>query len=416
MNLQKLVEMSELAKQFGGQSNRRRDLFPRLLAHRDRTFPALLGPRGVGKTILLKQLHAASADSIYISVDTLDREVDLFEIIRQLSSEFRFKRFFLDEVHFLPTINQHLKMIFDTLSVEVTFTSSIALKLVESAYDLSRRVKLVSVPPFSYREFLSFNGYHVPAPLSWPELMRAEFGSEHIAGGARFREYLRGKNYPLSLDVTDVLGTLRSVLQKIISSDIPVLQNVQVSELALIEKTFQFIARSPVSDIGPSSVSRNVGITNYKAQQYLKLLEQAFVVHQVYPNGTNVLREPKVLLTLPFRLLELDEARAIGGLREDFAVECLSRTGMAFTYLKSQRGAKTPDYLVSHGAETFVVEIGGAGKTSQQFKNSPKDFQKIIFADELSASESDGDNQVIRRLPLFMLGYLESHIQNEGHL
>jgi predicted AAA+ superfamily ATPase len=159
-----------------------------------------------------------------------------------------------------------------------------------------------------------------------------------------------------------------------------------------------------------------VGITNYKAQQYLKLLEQAFVVHQVYPNGTNVLREPKVLLTLPFRLLELDEARAIGGLREDFAVECLSRTGMAFTYLKSQRGAKTPDYLVSHGAETFVVEIGGAGKTSQQFKNSPKDFQKIIFADELSASESDGDNQVIRRLPLFMLGYLESHIQNEGHL
>jgi predicted AAA+ superfamily ATPase len=406
MGLQRLIELSELAKQFGAKSSRRRDLFSTLIAHRDRTFPALLGPRGVGKTVLLKQLHAASADSIYISVDTLDREDDLFEIIRRLSTEFKFKRFFLDEVHFLPTINQHLKMIFDTLPVEIMFTSSIALKLVESAYDLSRRVKIVSVLPFSYREFLGFNGYAVPAPLSWAQLMHADFESKHIAGGAQFREYLRGKNYPLSLDVTDILGTLRSVLNKIISSDIPILRNIQVNELRLIEKTFQFIARSPVSDIGPSSVSRNVGITNYKAQQYLKLLEEAFVVRQIYPNGTNVLREPKVLLTLPFRLLELDETRAIGGLREDFAAECLARTGIEFSYLKSERGAKTPDYLVIHNGESFVVEIGGAGKSSKQFKNSPKDFRRVIFADEMIVSESSPDTLATKKLPLFMLGYL----------
>ena len=43
------------------------------------------------------------------------------------------------------------------------------------------------------------------------------------------------------------------------------------------------------------------------------LVEQAFVLQRIFPKGTNLLKEPKVLMALPYRLLfrELDDA--VGG-------------------------------------------------------------------------------------------------------
>jgi hypothetical protein len=42
--------------------------------------------------------------------------------------------------------------------------------------------------------------------------------------------------------------------------------------------------------------------------------------------------------------------------------------GYKFHYLKTKRGAKTPDYLVEHEKDRFVIEIGGKGKGREQFK------------------------------------------------
>ena len=42
--------------------------------------------------------------------------------------------------------------------------------------------------------------------------------------------------------------------------------------------------------------------------------------------------------------------------------------GYRFHYLKSKRGAKTPDFLVEQENESLVIEIGGKGKGREQFK------------------------------------------------
>jgi len=78
-------------------------------------------------------------------------------------------------------------------------------------------------------------------------------------------------------------------------------------------------------------------------------------------------------------------------------VEAMKQAGNRFQYLKSTRGAKTPDYLIQDAPTRLVVEIGGPGKGRQQFKGVQID-RKLVFA------HSPAPEGV--RLPLFLLGYL----------
>jgi predicted AAA+ superfamily ATPase len=115
-----------------------------------------VGPRGAGKTILLQQLAASTEDAIYISLDTLPRDVDLFSIVRELAEGYHYKKIFLDEIHFSDNGMGALKQIYDFLDVRVFFTSSVALRIRDSVYDLARRVSLHSLDYFSFREYLEF--------------------------------------------------------------------------------------------------------------------------------------------------------------------------------------------------------------------------------------------------------------------
>ena len=47
----------------------------------------------------------------------------------------------------------------------------------------------------------------------------------------------------------------------------------------------------------------------------------------ILPQGTNVLKEPKILMCLPYRLLYRDYQDCIGELREDFLVQTLKSKG-----------------------------------------------------------------------------------------
>jgi hypothetical protein len=102
-------------------------------------------------------------------------------------------------------------------------------------------------------------------------------------------------------------------------------------------------------------------------------------------------------MTPPTRLLHRDFDDAVGGLREDYFVETLKQAGIQLRYLKSTRGAKTPDYLIEDAHGKLAVEIGGPRKGRQQFKGVHID-RKIVFAHRPVPDRG--------RLPLFLLGYL----------
>ncbi len=274
---------------------------------------------------------------------------------------------------------------------------AIDLHLQQSAHDLSRRVRLVKLLPFSFREYLAFRHNEHVDSITLTDILDGKWNPEHMRAGIRFDAYLRGELMPFAVDDPDVLPLLRNILSTIIARDIPKVARLHTDELDSIHKLMEFIGRSSIDGVNYSTLSRNLGITKYKAEQYVALLEAAFVVQRVLPAGTNVLREPKILLSLLYRLLYRDYADAVGGLKEDFFAEAMRQSGIEFSYLKRTRGRKTREYLVDHAGEKLVIEIGGQGKGRAQFKGVTPD-RKLIF---VHAGRHDGMHR-----PLFLVGYL----------
>jgi uncharacterized protein len=397
LSLNRLVDLHELAKQESHKFEHTRFLFPRLVSDRGRHFTGIVGARGTGKTVLLRQYAIAHDDAFYLSADTLDRNDAPWELIRKLNQHYGFRTFLLDEIHFLENPTALLKQLYDFVDIRVLFSSSVALSMQSSAYDLSRRVRLLNLHGFSFREYLTFaQGISLP-PLEFEQIAAGQWTPEHLRAGRFFDDYLQGGILPFALEEPEPLGFLENIIEKVIHRDIPSVARLMVDELDSIQRLLRFVGRSTVDGINYSSLSRNLGITKYKAEQYVTFLEKAFILQQVFPAGTNVLREPKVLMTPPNRLLYRDLEDAVGGLREDYFVEAMKQSGIRFQYLKSTRGAKTPDYLIMDSPTKLAVEIGGPGKGRQQFKGVSID-RKIVFAH----SQVPGKG----RLPLFLIGYL----------
>jgi predicted AAA+ superfamily ATPase len=399
MDIKAVLELHDLAMRDAGNYPHTRQMLNELRQESGKHFTGILGPRGVGKTVLLKQLAAGDPSALYLSLDTLPRDQDVFELIKKMNLDYGMRRFFLDEVHFHPQIEAVLKKTYDFLDVRIVFTSSVALALNQSAHDLSRRIVLRTLNPFSFREYLFFkHGLQLDA-LTREQIFNQEWTPEHLrAGTLHFDAYLQGGLMPFALNEPAPLEILARILSTVIQKDIPAAAPLLTGELEIIAKLVAFIGRSAVDGINYTVLSKNLGITKYKAEQYLGLLERAFILQRVFPGGTGVLKEPKVLMAVPYRLLFRDLDDAVGGLREDFFAEMMRHSATPFQYLKNTRGAKTPDYLLDAetGANT-VIEIGGKGKGLTQFKEVEAG-RKYIF---VHSDRTDG----IRR-PLFMLGYL----------
>ncbi len=395
-DLTPLIELDRLARDEGKKYPKNRFLYEDVAAERGRHFTGITGPRGAGKTILLKQLALSLPDTFYLSLDTFTG--DLFEAVKALRDDLKIRTFLLDEVHVYSGFEEALKKIYDFLDVRVFFTSSMALSMYQSAHDLSRRVLLKILYPFSLREYVLFKYDQEPAGLAVDDIIEKRWDRTLMKTGAFFSEYLKGGVMPFALHEPEPLELLKNVLKTVIQKDIARVAKISVEEMDTITRLVSFIGKSGIDGINYSTLSKNLGITKYKAEQYTGLLEQAFVLHRVMPEGTGVLKEPKIVMALPYRLLYKPYEESIGGLREDFFVEAVKACGLDVRYLKSTRGAKTPDYVIA-GRKSIFFEIGGKGKGRQQFKGF-RAGRKIVLSDSF---ESGG----IKR-PLFLFGLLSS--------
>ncbi len=394
MNISHLIELDRLAREDGRHYPKKRKLIETLMTDRGEHFTGIVGPRGVGKTVILRQLALRQRDSFFISLDTL--QGNLFEIARTLRDTMKISLLLLDEVHAYPHFEAELKKIYDFLHLKVIFTSSTALAMYDTGYDLSRRVLLRALLPFSLREYAHFRHGQEFSDLTLRDLVDGTIPPDLFRAGEHFLPYIQGGLMPFSLREPQPLSLLKNILETIIRKDIPRIARLVTEELDKIESLVRFTGLSGVDGINYSSISQNVQITKYKASQYITLLERAFVLHQLFPAGTNVLKEPKIVMALPYRLLYRPLDEAVGGVREDFFVQAMKGAGRKLFYLKSKRGQKTPDYLV-RDSEDVVFEIGGRSKGRSQFKGVTVD-KKIVL--------TDGGEMTDTHRPLFLAGMI----------
>jgi len=372
--IEKLIHLDRLAREDGQKYPRKRFLFTQLkhLLTATSQMVAISGLRGTGKTVLLCQLANELDQSFYLSADTLPPRTDLFELANWLTGSLDIKYLIIDEIHALIEWQGQLKQIADFSGTRIIFTSSSSLELAEGRYDLSRRLTLQHLPLFSFREYLLFGKSVDVQVVTLDDILARpqDIYRQVYSYEPEFREFANLRALPACLD-SPLPSVVTAIVDKIIQKDLLATARLSGEDILQIRSVLLFLARAGIEGCSYSSISRNLGITKYKSQQYIALLQSASLIHIVLPYGANILPEPKILFTPVLRdnlAQGMDPDRLTGSIREEFFIHHILGANLTVNYLKSLRGQKLPDYLVFHKGKKIIFEIGGAGKGASQFK------------------------------------------------
>lgn len=359
------------------------------------------GARGVGKTTLLlqyiKQHFGNSPEALYVSLDNIwfseNRLSSLVDIFVKRGG----RHLFLDEVHKYPSWSQEIKNIYDDYpQLQVVFTGSSLLGILNARADLSRRAIIYRMQGLSFREYLGMYHHINLEIVSFEEILHDHTAiSSAILAKTKplkyFADYLRHGYYPFYLENPAQYDTkIGEVINMILEIELPLLRNVDVAYIQKIKQLLQIIASSAPFVPNITKLSERIGITRNTLIAYLLYLDEVRLVNSLYKEGHGIskLQKPdKLFLENTNMAYTLASGNTeIGNMRETFFVNQLS-------YLHHVDYALQGDFLIN---KEYLFEIGGKKKTNKQIKGIEGAF---IAADEIEYGAGN-------KIPLWMFGML----------
>ena len=285
----------------------------------------LMGPRRVGKTVLLHhaiaRLLAGSEygprDIGYISLDhPLYTRLSIDEAaveIRRASENLDGPRvLILDEIQYLADWERHLKAFVDIhpgVKCVVSGSAAAALRLKSMESGAGRFTDFL-LPPLTFHEYLDLRGIGglVECRPRHDEPDKHEYMTDDIAGLNRhFVDYLNFGGYPEAVsspairsDPARYIGA--DIVDKVLLRDLPSLYGIQdVQELNAL---FMTLAYNTAGELSLDALSQQSGVSKPTIRRYLEYLEAAFlikVVHRVDQNARRFKRANyfKVYVTTP---------------------------------------------------------------------------------------------------------------------
>ena len=296
--------------------------FERLVAQTDvRRAVVLMGPRRVGKTVLLHHviqhlLNGGRYDPRDIGFVSLDQPLytrmsieDVAQELREASAGAHMPRMlFIDEIQYLADWERHLKAFVDA-HPEVRCVASgsaaaaLRLKSVESG---AGRFTDFLLPPLTFHEYLDL--------LDKSDLVEygagasIEIAHEDIAElNGHFVDYINFGGYPeaalsstVRSDIARYIGA--DIVEKVLLRDLPSLYGIRdVQELNALFTTLAF---NTAGELSLEGLSQDSGVSKPTLKRYLEYLEAAFlikVVHRIDHNARRFKRATrfKVYVTTP---------------------------------------------------------------------------------------------------------------------
>ncbi|MGB3548949.1 MAG: ATP-binding protein [Saprospiraceae bacterium] len=237
----------------------------------------LLGPRRVGKTVLLQQLLTRTAES-YLLLHGEDQEV-----IQQLSyrSTQHYKNILgnislliIDEAQKIPEVGSVLKLMIDTIpGIKIIATGS-------SAFDLDK----FTGEPLTGRK-TTFNLF----ALSERELQQVETVFQRKAD---LRHRLIYGNYPELIHLSGNLQQadyLRELINSYLLKDILEFDLIRNSDKIL--QLLRLIAYQVGSEVSQNELAKQLGMSKNTVDRYLDLLSKVFIIHSVGAFSRNLRKE-----------------------------------------------------------------------------------------------------------------------------
>jgi predicted AAA+ superfamily ATPase len=356
----------------------------------------ITGGRGVGKTTLLLQYLSKSNfkrnESLYVSLDHIwFSKNSLLDLADQFSKAGG-KVLVLDEVHKYANWSKEIKNIYDFYpELQVIFTGSSLLEILNSAADLSRRAVLYSLRGLSFREFLNFDqGYDFPFYSLETILQQHQEIADEIIAQVKplqfWNQYLKHGYYPFYKEFGELYHQqILAVINLILEVELPLLRKVDVAYIPKIKQLLAIIADSVPFTPNISKLSEKIGINRTTLLTYLHFLEESGLIYGLHQNseGISLLQKPeKIYLNNPNLAFALGSNVDIGNIRETFFLNQLSVDHK----LNLPQNA---DFQID---KNTIVEVGGRNKKG----NPTCDYYAI---DNIETGLNN-------KIPLWLFGFL----------
>lgn len=289
----------------------------------------LMGPRRVGKTVLLHHIIRGLLDSgvhkkkiCYLSLDTplynkMPLEILLYKIFKAAATKSR-KGFyvFFDEIQYLKDWEIHLKSLVDIyrdIRFVASGSSAAALKLKSSESGAGRFTDFI-LPPLTFAEFIDLTDKKeiIDEEYSFQNIFTEEKVEEKIYNSSDsknfnklFHDYINFGGYPeLSLNEEVRKNTERyvkgDIIDKVLLRDLPSMYGI--SDIQELNSLFNVLSFNTGNEIALESLAKNSGVAKNTIKKYIEYLEAAFlirIVHRVDENAKRFSRANyfKVYLT-----------------------------------------------------------------------------------------------------------------------
>ena len=360
------------------------------------------GSRGTGKTTLflqhikktfsnnLNKVLYVNLDNIYFSNNTL---VELAEKFASRGGT----HLFIDEVHKYENWSKEIKNLYDDFpELHISFTGSSLLEILNGRADLSRRTLVYELTGLSFCEYLSLIKAHDFPIFTLEEILKNnEQISAEIASKIKpfefFDDYLSFGYYPYFLEgKDDYSNRLNETLNMILEVELPMLRGLEIAYIPRIKKLLAVIGESAPFIPNITQLATKIGISRQTLLIYLKYLEDAKLINQLYKKsrGLSVLEKPEKILMENTNLIELfnGENANTGSRRETFVLNQLLHSHKVDFSEES-------DFFVD---SKYTFEVGGKNKKRKQIQEIPDSY---IIADDIEFGTD-------RRIPIWLLGFM----------
>ena len=360
------------------------------------------GSRGTGKTTLflqhikktfsnnLNKVLYVNLDNVYFSNNTL---VELAEKFASRGGT----HLFIDEVHKYENWSKEIKNLYDDFpELHIAFTGSSLLEILNGRADLSRRTLVYELTGLSFREYLSLIKAHDFPIFTLEEILKNnEQISAEIASKIKpfefFDDYLSFGYYPYFLEgKDDYFNRLNETLSMILEVELPMLRGLEIAYIPRIKKLLAVIGESAPFIPNITQLAAKIGISRQTLLIYLKYLEDAKLINQLYKKsrGLSVLEKPERILMGNTNLIELfnGENANTGSRRETFVLNQLLHSHKVDFSEES-------DFFVD---SKYTFEVGGKNKKRKQIQEIPDSY---IITDDIEFGTD-------RRIPIWLLGFM----------
>lgn len=331
----------------------------------------LVGPRGVGKSTLVKQRILSQPDRsnwLYVTADHVwFAEHTLFDLAGEWIKQ-NGRYLVVDEIHRYPGWSQELKLIYDAYPrLNIIFTGSSILDIHKGVADLSRRALMFKMQGLSFREYLAMYCDTILPVYSIDEIVNHRVEVPDYFHPLPFlRDYIRKGYFPFST-LPGYEIRLQQVITQTLDVDIPQYAGMNISTTRKFKRLLSLIATMVPFKPNMSNLSEEIGVSRNDLPEYLVYLEQAGMIGQLRDDTGGIRglgKIEKIYLDNTNLIYALGGSHAnIGNVRETFFY---NQTRVNSDVLSS----KKTDFRIDDN----IFEVGGMKKGSRQLEGDPNGF------------------------------------------